>query len=198
MLRVHVVHLRRSDRPASGALALEDRLGDGLVVAAHDAYRDAVRRQGDAVLLLRLVRVVFEDHAVEDAVELREVRLDVRYGPVGVDCIALDHAIQQLAVRLCDAARDARGGVRHAIPARYHGYDLRHRARSDLDSSVLDGRKGRLDGAGVRDRHATANAVPELMALSILHDRPVWDHRPRRPVQVQTTTVGSETCRVRP
>ena len=70
---VHVVHLRRSGPSRiRRSFALEDRLGDGLVVAAHDAYRDAVRRQGDAVLLLRLVRVVFEDHAVEDAVELPE------------------------------------------------------------------------------------------------------------------------------
>ena len=67
MLRIDVGYFCFADGTAACALALEDRSRNFAIVAADNANRYAMRCERDFVLHLRFVRVVFQNHTIEDA-----------------------------------------------------------------------------------------------------------------------------------
>lgn len=94
MLGVNERNLSVAHRPAPRALALKDRAGNIVIIPADNADRHAVALDRYPVLSLGFVRIVFQDHTVENAFKCGQIGLHVLNRPVRIDRIALLHAIE--------------------------------------------------------------------------------------------------------
>ena len=171
MLCVDVFDFRLPIGPASTAFAFEYRAGNVRILAAHDAHGNGMRVELNLVLSLLLVRVVLENHDVENAVEFGKVRLDVCHCPVRIDGVGLNHTVEEFAVRLNISARDARCSIDHRVPPGHDRDDLRDRTCRHFDASMFNGRKFGINRSARPNGDATRSALAVLVPRRILHDR---------------------------